>query len=74
MLQRDGHQVTVYERSEAPGGVWARTYPKVTLQNIASQYHISDFPWPFEPDLHPTAEQIRRYIDLAIERFGVDIR
>ena len=55
-----------YERAESPGGVWAKTYPSVTLQNTAPQYHISDFPWPFEPDLHPTAEQIRRYIDLAI--------
>jgi dimethylaniline monooxygenase (N-oxide forming) len=74
VLQRDGHEVTVYERDEAPGGVWARTYPKTTLQNIASHYHISDFPWPFEPDLHPTAEQIRRYIAAAIEHFDVDVR
>jgi dimethylaniline monooxygenase (N-oxide forming) len=74
VLQRDGHEVVVYERSEAPGGVWAETYPKVTLQNIASQYHISDFPWPFEPDLHPTAEQIRRYIAAAIEHFDLDLR
>jgi glycine/D-amino acid oxidase-like deaminating enzyme len=74
VLQRDGHQVTVYERSEAPGGVWAKSYPNTTLQNIAAQYHISDFPWPFEPDLHPTAEQIRRYIAAAIEHFGIDVR
>jgi dimethylaniline monooxygenase (N-oxide forming) len=74
VLQRDGHEVTVYERSEAPGGVWAKTYPKTTLQNIAAQYHISNFPWPFEPDLHPTAEQIRRYIAAAIEHFDIDVR
>lgn len=74
ILQRDGHEVIVYERSETPGGVWAKTYPKVTLQNTWAQYHISDFPWPFEPDLNPTAEQIRRYIAAAIDHFGVDVR
>jgi dimethylaniline monooxygenase (N-oxide forming) len=74
VLQRDGHEVIVYERDEVPGGVWAKTYPKVALQNTAPQYHISDFPWPFEPDLHPTAEQIRRYLDLAIAHFDIDIR
>lgn len=74
VLQRDGHEVVVYERGQSPGGVWANTYPKVTLQNTAPQYHISDFPWPFEPELHPTAEQIRRYIAAAIEHFDVDVR
>ncbi|MFO7564226.1 MAG: NAD(P)/FAD-dependent oxidoreductase [Enhygromyxa sp.] len=74
VLQRDGHELVVFERSEVPGGVWARTYPKVTLQNTAPQYHISDFPWPFEPDLHPSAEQIRRYITLAIEHYKIDLR
>lgn len=74
VLQRDGHEVVVFEREAEPGGVWARTYPNVTLQNIASQYHIADFPWPFEPDLNPTAEQIRRYLAAAIEFFELDIR
>ncbi|MFV8751809.1 flavin-containing monooxygenase [Nannocystaceae bacterium ST9] len=74
VLQREGHEVVVFEREAEPGGVWARTYPNVTLQNIASQYHISDFPWPFEPDLHPTADQIRRYLAAAIEYFELDIR
>lgn len=74
VLQRDGHELTIFERDTAPGGVWAHTYPKVTLQNIAAQYHISDFPWPFEPDLHPTAEQIRRYIAAAVDHFKLDLR
>jgi dimethylaniline monooxygenase (N-oxide forming) len=74
VLKRDGHDVHVYERGDTPGGVWAKTYPKVTLQNTAPQYHISDFPWPFAPSLHPTAEEIRRYIDLAIAHFGVHVR
>jgi dimethylaniline monooxygenase (N-oxide forming) len=74
VLQREGHEVVVFERDAEPGGVWAHTYPNVTLQNIASQYHLADFPWPFEPDLNPTAEQIRRYLHAAIEHFGLDIR
>jgi dimethylaniline monooxygenase (N-oxide forming) len=74
VFQREGHEVVVFEREREPGGVWARTYPRVTLQNTAAHYHIADFPWPFEPDLHPTAEQVRRYIAAAIEHFALDLR
>lgn len=74
VLQREGHEVVVFEREAEPGGVWARTYPNVTLQNNASHYHITDFPWPFEPDFHPTATQIRRYLHAAIEHFDLDLR
>ena len=74
VLQREGHEVVVFEREAEPGGVWARTYPNVTLQNTAPQYHLADFPWPFEPDFHPRAEQIRRYLLAAIEHFGLDLR
>lgn len=73
-LARFGHQTTVYERSESPGGVWTVAYPEVRLQNIAAHYRLADFPWPFEPDLHPTAAQILRYLHAAIERFDLDVR
>jgi dimethylaniline monooxygenase (N-oxide forming) len=74
VLQRERHEIVLFEREPEAGGVWAKTYPGVTLQNIASHYHISDFPWPFPPDLHPTAEQIRRYLLAAIEFFQLDVR
>jgi cation diffusion facilitator CzcD-associated flavoprotein CzcO len=74
VLQRERHEVVLFERAAEAGGVWAHTYPGVTLQNIASHYHISDFPWPFTPDLHPTAEQIERYLLAAIEFFELDLR
>jgi dimethylaniline monooxygenase (N-oxide forming) len=73
-LARFGHQTTIFERSESPGGVWTVAYPEVRLQNIASHYRLADFPWPFEPDLHPTADQILRYLRAAIERFDLDVR
>lgn len=74
VLQRENHEVVLFERDAEAGGVWAHTYPSVTLQNIASHYHIADFPWPFTPDLHPTAEQIHRYLLAAIEFFELDVR
>jgi dimethylaniline monooxygenase (N-oxide forming) len=74
VLQRERHEVVLFEREAEAGGVWAHTYPGVTLQNTASHYHISDFPWPFTPDLHPTAEQISRYLLAAIEFFELDVR
>jgi dimethylaniline monooxygenase (N-oxide forming) len=73
-LQRVGIETVIFERSGAIGGVWALAYPEVTLQNVASHYHLADFPWPFEPNLHPTGQQIRRYLETAVQHFGLDIR
>lgn len=73
-LARFGHETIVFERSASPGGVWTVAYPEVRLQNVASHYRLSDFPWPFEPDLHPTADQILRYLRAAIEQLRIDVR
>ena len=75
VLLRFGHEVVLFERSEQIGGVWAQAaYPEVRLQNLASQYHLSEFPWPFEPDPNPSAEQILRYLDAAIAHYELDVR
>jgi dimethylaniline monooxygenase (N-oxide forming) len=73
-LMRFGHQVVIFEKSEKIGGVWATAYPGVTLQNIAEHYRLTDFDWPFKPENHPTAEQVRRYLDAAVAHFKLDIR
>lgn len=74
VLSRAGHEVAVLERSNAIGGIWALAYPEVRLQNIAEHYRLTDFPWPFTPDLHPTGEQIRRYLKAAVDNFHLDVR
>jgi dimethylaniline monooxygenase (N-oxide forming) len=73
-LQRLGFDVVLFERSQSIGGVWALAYPEVTLQNIESHYHFTDFPWPFKPNLHPTGAQIREYLDAAVRHFKLDLR
>lgn len=73
-LMRAGHEVVVFERSASVGGVWALTYPGVRLQNVAEHYRLADFPWPFPPDLHPTAAQILRYLDAAVAKFAIEVR
>ena len=73
-LMRFGHQVVIFEKSETIGGVWATAYPGVTLQNIAEHYRLTDFAWPFKPENHPTAEQVRRYLDAAVAHFKLHIR
>jgi cation diffusion facilitator CzcD-associated flavoprotein CzcO len=47
---------------------------EVRLQNISSQYHLSDFPWPFAPDLHPTRTQIQQYLRAAVNHFQIDVQ
>ena len=74
VLQKSGHKAVVFEKSADIGGVWALAYPDVCLQNIYTQYHFSDFAWPFRPSINPTGEEIRRYLQLAVEHFGLDIR
>jgi NADPH-dependent 2,4-dienoyl-CoA reductase/sulfur reductase-like enzyme len=74
VLLRFGHEVVVFERSDAIGGVWARAYPEVRLQNVAEHYRLGDVPWPFVPDLHPTAAQIRAYLAAVVAHAGIDIR
>jgi dimethylaniline monooxygenase (N-oxide forming) len=73
-LKKNGFQAVVFEKSQILGGVWATAYPEVHLQNIYNQYHLSDLDWPFKPDLHPTGEQIMRYLKAAVEHLKLDIR
>ena len=74
ILKKNGFEAVVFEKYEKLGGVWATAYPEVHLQNIYPQYHLSDFDWPFKPDLHPTGEQIMRYLAEAVHHLKLDIR
>ena len=74
ILNKAGHTTTLFEKSDRPGGVWAVSYPGVSLQNTARQYTLAEFPWPFKPALHPTGAEIMKYLELAIEGLGLDVR
>ncbi|MFN7115266.1 MAG: flavin-containing monooxygenase [Saprospiraceae bacterium] len=74
ILQKNGFKAVVFEKSEKLGGVWFTAYPDVHLQNIYTQYRLSDFPWSFQPDLHPTREQILRYLNEAVQHLQIDVR
>src|SRR4051812_29485139 len=41
VLTRCGFSVAVFERASRIGGVWACSYPEVSLQNTWSGYHVS---------------------------------
>jgi dimethylaniline monooxygenase (N-oxide forming) len=74
VLKKNGFTPVVFEKSAKPGGVWATAYPGVHLQNLYNHYHLTDFPWPFKPDFHPSATQIYNYLVLAIEKLELDVR
>lgn len=74
ILIKSGHQAVIFERGKSLGGVWAVAYPDVRLQNIAEQYRLSDVPWPFAPDFHPTREQILEYLHGIVKSEGLDLR
>ncbi len=74
ILQKNGFVPVLFEKHEKIGGVWATAYPGVHLQNIYTQYRLSDFDWSFRPDLHPTGEQIMRYLTEAVHHHKLDVR
>jgi len=74
VLTRCGFSVVLFESGPRIGGVWARAYPGVSLQNSAAEYHLSSFPWPFKPELHPTGEQILCYLQALVEARKFDVR
>lgn len=74
ILKKNGFETVIFEKSEKIGGVWAIAYPNVHLQNIREQYHLSDFSWPFTPDLHPTGKQILNYLEQAVNHLELDVR
>ncbi|MEM9487752.1 MAG: NAD(P)/FAD-dependent oxidoreductase [Myxococcota bacterium] len=74
IFNRQGHSTVLFEKGRTVGGVWANTYPGVSLQNNARHYALTEFPWPFTPDYHPSGEQIRRYLGQAVEGLGLDVR
>ncbi|HEX2989537.1 MAG TPA: NAD(P)/FAD-dependent oxidoreductase [Anaerolineales bacterium] len=74
VLKKNGFTPVVFEKHKKIGGVWATAYPGVHLQNIYTQYHLSDFDWPFKPDLHPSGEQIMRYLEEAVRHLRLDLR
>lgn len=74
VFRDEGHEVVVFEREARVGGVWARTYPEVRLQNIHGQYELSGLPWPQPGDLNPTGDQIRAYLDHVVAQVKPDLR
>jgi hypothetical protein len=43
-----------------------------TANQKEKSYHRK--PWPFTPDLHPTAVQILQYLRAAVNHFQIDVR
>jgi len=74
VLKKNGYQPIVFEKSKRLGGVWAVAYPDIHLQNTYFSYHLSDLPWSFQPDLHPSGSQIMRYWNEAVGHLGLEVR
>jgi dimethylaniline monooxygenase (N-oxide forming) len=74
VLKQKGYDVTIFEKSGWIGGVWSGGYQELHLQSHAPQYHFTDFPWPFEPQRHPTCEEVMKYLNLAVVHYGLNIK
>ena len=74
VLKKNGFEAVVLEKSTKIGGVWSTAYPGVNLQNIYTQYRLSDFDWSFKPELHPTGEEVMKYLTEAVETKKLDVR
>ncbi len=74
VLARLGHEVIIFEKSAQIGGVWARAYDQVRLQNVAAHYRFTDFDWPFPIDEHPGVADVLAYLEAAVLHYGLDVR
>ncbi|MFE4512721.1 flavin-containing monooxygenase [Kitasatospora sp. NPDC056783] len=72
-FHEEGHEVTVFERSDQLGGVWnpRRAYAGLTTQTPGDQYAFSDFPTPADHPDWPSARHVQAYLRAYAERFGV---
>ncbi|MFG1836803.1 flavin-containing monooxygenase [Micromonospora sp. NPDC049175] len=73
VLRQSGFDVTVFDRSPDVGGVWSRTrrYPGLHTQNNKGTYHLSDLPMPADYPQWPSGEQVQRYLESYVEKFGL---
>jgi len=73
VLVSRGHSVTVFEKVDTLGGVWApaRHYPGLRLQLKRQCYAFSDFPMPPHYPEFPTGAQMHEYLRAYAERFGI---
>ena len=69
----EGLEVTVFEKEDEVGGVWARSrrYPGLATQNPRDTYAFSDFPMPASYPDWPSGEQVQAYLAAYADRFGV---
>jgi len=75
-LLDEGCEVTVWEKEDEVGGVWARSrrYPGLATQNPRDTYAFSDFPMPAHYPDWPAGEQVQAYLAAYADRFGVSPR
>ncbi len=72
-LLDEGCEVTVFEKEDEVGGVWARSrrYPGLATQNPRDTYAFSDFPMPAHYPDWPAGEQVQAYLAAYADHFGV---
>ncbi|HYW13255.1 MAG TPA: NAD(P)-binding domain-containing protein [Longimicrobium sp.] len=72
-LLEEGFDVTLFEKDDEAGGVWARSrrYPGLHTQNPRDTYAFSDFPMPRTYPEFPSGEQTQAYLAAYADHFGV---
>lgn len=75
-LEAVGIAATVFERCPDVGGVWSRTraYPGLTAQDDRRSYAFSDRPMSGPHDEHPSADEVRGYLQAYAAHHGLDSR
>jgi len=72
-LLEEGFDVTILEKDDEVGGVWARSrrYPGLRTQNPRDTYAFSDFPMPRAYPEFPAGEQVQTYLAAYADHFRV---
>ncbi len=73
VLSADGFAVTVFDAAPKLGGVCPshHTYPGLRTNNTQFTYRFTDLPNQSSTDEHPTAPQVRNYLNRYTHTFGL---
>jgi cation diffusion facilitator CzcD-associated flavoprotein CzcO len=73
VFRSQGHDVSVFEKADALGGVWApsRRHPGLRLQTVRDCYAFSDFPMPSSYPEFPSGRQVHDYLTAYATHFAI---
>ena len=67
ILNRKGHEITVFDAADGPGGVWTKNYDGYALQVPSELYEFSGMRHSDQSGYFPCGQEVLAYIERYID-------